>query len=229
MSTKLFIDIETIPSQDISIKNDIAQDVKPPANYKTEEAITKWYAKNEEVEFEKRYRKTALCGTVGEVICISWAIDDSEIHHVYRELGQSEAEMLIDFMLQLQKALPERKDGKLEAPIWVGHYITGFDLRFLWQRYVLNNIQPIVEIPYKAKPWDKDVFDTKIEWAGTLPTGYGTLDMLSRIMGYKPKGDITGATVWDAVLAGRYIDIAEYCDDDVERTRNIYKRMHFNG
>jgi 3'-5' exonuclease len=229
MSVNLFLDIETIPTQDVRIKNDIAEKLKPPANYKTEAAIQKWYATKEADAFDKEYRKTALIGTVGEVICISWALDDGNIHHVYRGAEGSEQVLLADFMLQLKDMVPVRKDGSLEECTWVGHYITGFDLRFLWQRYVMHGISPLINIPYKAKPWDKGVYDTKIEWSGMQSTGFGSLDALSKIMGYKSKGDITGATVWDAFQAGRYDDIAEYCDDDVERVRNIYKRMHFHG
>ena len=100
---------------------------------------------------------------------------------------------------------------KLIEPVWIGHYITGFDLRFLWQRYVIKKVIPLVNIPFDAKPWDKTVYDTKIKLSGMHSTGFGSLDEVSKIMGHLPKGDITGATVWDAWLAGRYDDIAEYC------------------
>jgi len=40
-----------------------------------------------------------------------------------------------------------------------------------------------------------------------------------------PKGDITGATVYDAYLAERHEDIMEYCKADVIATREVYRRM----
>jgi len=225
---KLYIDIETIPTQDERIKADIAASITAPANYKKPEAIQKWFAENEEEEFDKKYRKTSLNGLVGEVICISWAINDEPVQHVYRTSEVStEAEMLVDFMLALRRSLEVPHSDKLKQPVWIGHYITGFDLRFLWQRYIIKKIIPVVSIPYNAKPWDKSVFDTKLELTGMQSTGYGSLDEVSKIMGNKPKGDITGATVWDAWLAGRADDIALYCDDDVERVRDLHKRMTF--
>jgi len=226
----LYIDIETIPPQDERVKADIAASIHDPANYKKEEAIQKWFAENEEVEFDKQYRKTALCGLVGEVICISWALDYDDVQHVYRtsEVG-TEAELLVDFMLALRKGLAFSHTDKLIEPVWIGHYITGFDLRFLWQRYIIRKVIPLVSIPFDAKPWDKNVYDTKIKLSGMQSSGYGSLDEVSKIMGHMPKGDITGATVWDAWLAGRFEDIAEYCDDDVERVRDLHKRMTFSA
>lgn len=225
----LYLDIETIPTQDEATKIEIAANIHPPGNIKKPESIQKWFAENEEAEFEKAYRKTALIGTVGEIVCISWAVGDGEIHHVYRDVGGNEAVMLANFMLQLQKSLIIPNTDKLIKPVWIGHYVTGFDLRFLWQRYVINGVIPLIPIPYNARPWDKDVYDTKIEWAGTQSTGYGSLDMLSRVLGQKGKGDIDGSKVWDAILDGRIMDVVEYCDDDVERVRGIHKCMTFQA
>lgn len=226
----LYLDIETIPTQDERVKADIAASIHAPANYKKPEAIQKWFAENEEEEFDKLYRKTALNGLVGEIICISWALGNDEVQHIYRtsEVG-TEAELLVDFMLALRKGLAIPNTDKLIQPVWIGHYITGFDLRFLWQRYVMKKVVPMIEIPFEAKPWDKSVYDTKIKLSGLKSTGYGSLDEVSKIMGHLPKGDITGATVWDAWLANRFEDIALYCDDDVERVRDLHKRMTFTG
>jgi len=116
---------------------------------------------------------------------------------------------------------------QLKVPQWIGHYIAGFDLPVIWQRHIMLKVIPIVSIPYNAKPWGKEIYDTKFELNGIRSTGYGSLDEVSKLMGHKPKGDITGATVWDAWQAGRGDDIAEYCDDDVERVRDLYKRMTF--
>ena len=42
-----------------------------------------------------------------------------------------------------------------------------------------------------------------------------------------PDDEIDGAGVWDAVAAGRIVDVATYCAADVERTRSMYWRMTF--
>ena len=116
----------------------------------------------------------------------------------------------------------------LNFATWIGHYITGFDLRFLWQRCVINELPPGFHIPKDAKPWDARVFDTKIEWSGMQSTGTGTLGAVCKSMGYDGKGDIDGSKVWDYVKEGRIQEVADYCKDDVEKVRILHKRMTFS-
>src|SRR3546814_4351137 len=51
-------------------------------------------------------------------------------------------------------------------PVFIGHNITGFDLRFILQRAVILGVQPPLNIPFGARPWDESVFDTMTQWAG---------------------------------------------------------------
>lgn len=222
----LYIDIETIPSQQQWVKEAIAKTITPPANYKKAESIAKWLDENREAATDDKWRKTSFDGSLGEIVAIGWAVNDGETKDVRRGLDESEAVLLDEFFLSLQIDLTDRQ-SVIHEPTWIGHYITGFDLRFLWQRCVLNNIPPSIQIPYDAKPWDRRVFDTKIAWAGMQSTGYGSLDMVSKIMGYPGKGDIDGSKVWDYVKAGRIAEVAEYCKDDVEKCRALHKRMTF--
>lgn len=111
---------------------------------------------------------------------------------------------------------------------WVGHYITGFDLRFIWQRCVINQVKPTIAIPYDAKPWDDRIFDTKIAWTGCSQySGAGSLDKLSSVLLGEGKGDINGANVYDYFLQGDIDKIVEYNKKDVEMTRQLYKMMNF--
>lgn len=59
-----------------------------------------------------------------------------------------------------------------------------------------------------------------------------SLDKLCRVMGIPTKGseigdEIDGSKVWDFVQAGRIADVATYCCGDVERVREIHRRMTF--
>jgi predicted PolB exonuclease-like 3'-5' exonuclease len=218
--TKLYIDIETIPAQQQWVKDEIAETITAPGNYKKQESIDKWMEENKESAVDAEWRKTSFIGGVGEIICIAWAVDDGKPEVVSRTLGMSEGAMLELFFEKI--AHLSKTD-----PIWIGHYITGFDLRFLWQRCVIHGVNALVKIPYDAKPWDASVFDTKIEWSGAKSTGYGSLDAVCKSMGFEGKGDIDGSMVWDYVKDGRVEEVAEYCKDDVEKARMIYKRMNF--
>jgi hypothetical protein len=228
--TNLYIDIETIPGQSDWAKQEAADRVKHPATHKKQETIDKWYAENAESSAEDIWRKQSFDGSRGEIICISWALDDGDIQTVSVD-GRTEARMLSGFFGSLLFALNGLATSDYTAShiTWIGHYVTGFDLRFLWQRCVINNVQPTIRIPYNAKPWSDDVFDTKIEWAGLQSTGTGSLDATCKALGYAGKGDIDGSKVWDYYRDGRIAEIVEYCKDDVHKARLLHKRMTFKG
>jgi len=221
---KLFIDIETIPTQ----REDLRQliEVKAPGNYKKQESIDKWIEDNHETEFDKLWRKTGLDGSQGEIICISWATEDNKPKVVKRDLGESEEVLLAEFFFELAKDLVDQNSDYLIQPRWIGHNICDFDLRFIWHRCVVNNVKPRIHIPYDAKPWSNKVFDTLYEWKGNNKAG-GSLNKVCKILGILEKGDIDGSKVWDYVKEGKVDEVAEYCKDDVRRVQDLYKRMKF--
>jgi predicted PolB exonuclease-like 3'-5' exonuclease len=224
---KLFIDIETIPTQREDIKTDIRFNISAPANYTKPETIAKWIEENAETEFDKQYRKTALDGLLGEIVSIAWAVEDNEPQVLFRVAGESEADLLRAFFEDLQ-LLTDKNSQRINITQWIGHYITGFDLRFIWQRCVVNQVKPTVKIPYNAKPWDDCVFDTKVEWSGTGQySGKSSLDALCKAFGLEGKGDIDGSKVWDYYQAGRIREIAEYNKEDVIKARKIYNKFNF--
>ena len=230
----IYFDIETIPAQDPVaielIKADIEKQklsVKAPSNYKDQEKIDA-YIKAEveklDAEFDATYRKTSFDGGLGEICCIGYAIDDRPPVSIY---GVSEAFILNKFY---QAIMDEYNPSSQQRPKFIGHNIVSFDLRFLFQRSVMNNIKPPMMIPFSAKPWDESIFDTMTAWAG-----HGnrvSLDKLCKIFNIPLKGseigeEIDGSKVWDFYQAGRIADIARYCEGDVDRTRQAYKRMTF--
>jgi hypothetical protein len=90
---------------------------------------------------------------------------------------------------------------------------------------VINGVKPSVRIPYDAKPWG-DVIDTLYLWKGVSKSG-GSLDAICKAFGIPGKGDMDGSKVWDAVKNGEIDKVAEYCHDDVDKLRQIHKRMMF--
>lgn len=213
---RLFIDIETIPGQKEWIKEEAAEKVSPPGNYKKKESIDKWMEENAEKEADNLWRKTALDGSRGEIFCIGYSVDGAGVK-VEREA--TEAETLHAFFNSL---LEHDMNFK-----WVGHNISGFDLRFIWQRCVINKVKPPVKIPYSAKPWDADIFDTMVEWAGIKPAGTKSLSDVCKAIGVDGKGDIDGSKVWDYVKDGRYAEVDAYCMDDVSKVIKLHNMMTF--
>ena len=230
----IYFDIETIPAQDPAaielIKADIEKQkllVKAPSNYKDQEKIDS-YVKAEQdkldADFDATYRKTSFDGGLGQICCIGYAIDDNAPLAI---CNGSESDILNTFY---QSLMDEYNPSSQQRPKFIGHNIVNFDLRFMFQRSVMNNVKPPMMIPFNAKSWDESIFDTMTAWAG-----HGnrvSLDKLCKIFNIPLKGseigeEIDGSMVWDFYQAGRIQDIAKYCAGDVERTRQAYKRMTF--
>jgi predicted PolB exonuclease-like 3'-5' exonuclease len=227
----LHFDLETIPSQKPGALESIRETIKHPGNISKAETVAKWYEENADSAAMEQYRKQSFDGALGEIISIAWALDDGEVQVSYRGMDSNitEAQLLASFFNQLNN-LVDKYGQKEHISTWSGHYITGFDLRFIWQRCVMNGIRPLVHLPYDAKPWDSKVFDTKIAWTGLgQSSGIGSLDALSKAFGLEGKGDIDGSKVYDYWVAGRIEEIAEYNKQDVEKCRALYNKMNFIG
>jgi hypothetical protein len=236
----IYFDIETIPAQserDIAYlreesDRDIAA-IKAPSNYKDVAKIEEYIsAKRVEVEasFDDRYRKTSFDGAMGQIVCISYAIDNNAPVSLYTEDWATSEKHIIQCFYDAIKF--NYDPSNQQRPRFIGHNIIGFDLRFLFQRSVMLRIKPPLIIPFKAKPWDENVFDTMTDWAGV--GNRVSLAKLCKVFDLDAKGteigdEIDGSKVWDFVKGGRIADVAKYCGGDVERTRAIYKRLTFLG
>ena len=235
-----YFDAETVPDQSDGAYEEFYDAIEAPAQMKKPETIADWHAGNGKYAgaklnaAEEAWRKTGLSGTRGELVCMSFALDDRDVINVGRTLEETEASLLVNYFDALNNEIDaaaeeygvDPKYAKVSK--WIGHNITGFDLRFLWNRCVINNVRPPIAIPYKAKPWDDNVFDTMVEWAG-LTGKDKSQDAICKAMGYDGKGDIDGSKVWEYIKAGRYQEIFDYCDSDVEKVRLMHRRMTFTG
>lgn len=222
---KLFFDLETIPAQQEWVEDEIVNNISPPKNLKKQESIDKWYEEKSEIASEEAYLKTSFNGSVGEIICIGYAIDDSPVDLVGRKLGESEGDMLQAFIDNVLSTINPL--GKVYPELtWIGHYITGFDLHFLWQRMVVNNIKPPFLIPHNVKPWHQDVFDTCHEWKMDN-SGFGSLDMALKCLNILSanNGTVDGSKVWGLIQAGEYDKVFNYCKGDVEDVIAVYNRI----
>lgn len=226
----IFIDIETIPSQDESVKQTIADSITAPAQYKKPESIREWLDANRESVAESEWRKTSFDGGLGQICVISAAAGNSPVETFYSESWQtSECQIITNLFDFLNRSYDPSRNT---PPVFIGHNVAGFDLRFIFQRAVVLGITPPHFIPFSARPWDKAVFDTMIQWAGH--NGRVSLDKLCRVLGLPGKGseigeEIDGSMVWDFVREGKIAQVAKYCAADVERVRELFKRMTFSG
>lgn len=252
----IFLDIETIPSQDPAvleaIRKSVREDFRAPSGLTKEQAaadlgmtdpgeikftskdsmIAKWVdrfrdEKAEDVAQEE-YRKTCFDGGKGHIAVIGLAFDGEQPFAGYTVDDDGDFDVSMERWI-IQGAFDDIAESydpaKDQRPVFVGHNVTGFDLRFLFQRAVVLGIKPPSIIPFGARPWDANVFDTMTAWAG-----HGnriSLDNLCAALGIEGKGTISGADVWPMVQAGKIREVAEYCRHDVEITRNAFYRLSF--
>jgi predicted PolB exonuclease-like 3'-5' exonuclease len=109
---------------------------------------------------------------------------------------------------------------------FIGHNVMDFDLRFIYQRSIINKIKPAYDLSF-ARYRSYPIFDTMKEWVQWSMNSVG-LEHLALALGIpSPKDGIDGSQVYTFYQKGKIKEIAEYCQRDVETTRAIYKRMTF--
>lgn len=225
----LTFDIETIPTNDQSMIDDIAKTISPPGNIKLPESIAKWHTENGAQALTDAVAKTSFDGLYGRIACIGWAFGDGEVQCTSHK--STEAEAITEFYAAVESALEvSYHGGGTSTPLQVcGHNLAGFDLPFLKARSIVLGIKPPPGVwrAMKAKPWDECIQDTMLMWNSDNQKRV-SMNKLCRVFGIPDKDGFDGSMVAEAwtVEPQKVID---YCCDDVERTRAIYKRLTFAG
>lgn len=221
---KLFLDIETLPSEDPAFVEEIAAGILPPGNYKKADTIAQWEVDTKPGLVEEAVRKTSFDATFGRVCCIGWAFEDAPPKTVMTP-ALSERDMLASFCDTVLKQSSGQHEFRLEV---CGHNVS-WDLRFLLQRCVVNGVKPpnTLMACMQAKPWGDAIRDTMIMWNPERERRI-SLDRLCKVLGIPTsKGDMDGSKVYDTYKAGEYEKIANYCAADVEATRLVFRRLMF--
>jgi len=220
----LFLDIETLPTDRDDVRELLARKVTHPATISKPETIAKWNAESRPAAIDEAVAKTGLDGTFGRVCVIGWAIDDGPVQTVSSD--HDERGLLSEFLARL-----DLSHSDLFSTCVIGHNVTGFDLRFLVQRYIVNSIRPpsVITRAAQAKPWEVDkVFDTMVQWSGGAARPGGSLEKLCMALSIpSPKNGVDGSMVASVVAAGGIAEVADYCAGDIEATRKVWRRMTF--
>jgi DNA polymerase elongation subunit (family B) len=216
----LYLDIETIPSQSPEVHARIAETIKPPANYKKADTIAAWEQHEKPAVVKETIAKTSFDGSVGHVCCIGTAVGGYDATSAIIEDVSGEAALIEQTFRALDKMFSAEPYASVTI---VGHNVINFDIRFLWQRAIVLGIRMPQWFPREPKPWGNEAFDTMTAFAGSR--GTIGMDRLCLALGMDGKGDMDGSMVADLWAAGEFDKIATYCRADVERTRQIHKRM----
>jgi hypothetical protein len=211
----LYIDLETLPASDPAIIAEIAAGITPPKTMTKPETIAAWEAETKPLIVADAVAKTSFNGALGSICVIGWAWDDEPVESV-TTAGWSERDMLSCFV----SCVTTQSDFGPKTV--VGHNVA-FDIRFLWQRAFVLGVEMPRWFPRETKPWSRDLFCTMHRWGGDRD--YTDLDNLCKALGIEGKGDFDGSMVAAAWAAGEYDKVASYCRADVDRVRQIHKRM----
>lgn len=197
---KMFLDIETIPADESQLK--VLEEIYSGEKNRGKKVGT----------FEEFIESTGLDGTFGRIFCISYALDDEPVQC----LCEREKEMLKKFW--------EIAEG---VELFVGFNLFDFDLRFIYQRSIINGVEPTKDLPFR-RYCNFPIYDIMHEWVKWNFYGKISLDKLAKALGIpSSKKGIDGSMVAEYVRKGKHKEVCEYCDRDVEVTRKIYKKMIF--
>ena len=226
------IDIETIPLP--AFKERAAGRLKRAMRLgKMNEEQQQRYVEDQAAEEERAYRSGSLAATSGRVLSIAvhvGSIAGVEIEGVEQSFSehvfgidsdgqeQSEQQALADFLALMRSFDPDIDEI-------VGHNVIGFDLPFIFQRCLVNNItvRPFVNL---GEFNVRGVYDTMHRWwLGSR--NRVALDDLAWALGIPSSKteEIEGSRVFELYQAGRLAEIREYNLNDVRVTRKVYERL----
>lgn len=216
----IYFDLETIPCQDPTYLEELRKMVKAPSSYKKADSIEKWLAENRETAALDALAKTSFDGGLGHICTIAWAKNDGDIEVRHAQNTAEERHVITDFFADFDP---------YHSETLVGHNISGFDIGFLRKRAICLGVKlpSATSMPRDPRPWDRTIVDTMTAWAG----GRDMISMndLCEILGIEGKDGFDGSMVAQAWAEGQHKKIAEYCADDVHRTREIHKRFLMAG
>lgn len=246
--TNVIFDIETIPDQREGAKERFIEEAK--ANFKAPSTLTKSQAASDlgltdasEIKFtsagdmklrwEKEmapllsekvgvdnWKKTSFDGSAGQIFSFAFKAEGD-----FYYFGDLDERLVLSTLNNCMSDALNRSDGHNNNPYFIGHYISGFDLRFLFRRYVCNGITPTFKINHNGRH-GKDYFDNMIEWCGYKDKI--SQDNLCKHLGIQGKpDDIDGSKVWDEVEAGNHQKVIDYNVDDVVKAEMIYKKLNY--
>ena len=202
----LFLDTETIPTSRSDVYAHFA--AKHFDVVDVEKAAKK---ANDEIG------KTSLSGLFGELVVMSFAVDDDDPILIVRDLTDPDGEraMLANFCRQMAPLKP----SKIVA------HNAEFDRSMIRQRGIVQGVVlPRAFSAVDVKPWDSQWVCTMALWTDDR-RGRVSLDALCLALGVQGKGGMDGSKVAEMVRQGRIDEVATYCAQDVRCVRACYQRM----
>ena len=191
------------------------------------------YLEDIAAEEERCYQLGALSATSGRIVCLAvhvapvpgMQIEGLEITPSENVFGIDADGFEVDEKRALTAFLNLLKDFDPDTDEIVGHNILGFDLPFIFQRCLVNNInvRPFIDL---SEFRVRGVFDTMHHWwLGSKR--FVSLDDIAWALGIESSksAEAEGSKVFEMYQADKLAEIREYNLNDVRLTRKVYERM----
>lgn len=209
----LTFDIETVPTAKALAMPYPKDRRSPPANYKSDEAIAKWYATDEATWTVERVKECSLNPRLGRVVAIAW--DDATEHGVdIAETEADEADTLARYWAWVRK-------GRVIG----GFNSHGFDFPFLLTRSLILGVSPGIDVSGYLRRYNHTPhFDVRMALTGWDVRQSGTLADWCEAFGLDSKaGD--GSQVYGMVERREWGALSAYAVADVLATRALVERV----
>lgn len=208
----LFLDIETLPGTE----KPSLEEIEAPKNYKD---VSKIQAYKEEKQ-EEIYRQQALNSMKGQLLCIGWAFNEDPVQVSLIGLDvMDEPELIACFGNAVLSW-----EGYLNNLFWCGHNLRSFDLSWIWRKS-LQYGETLLAKTIPRQKWSKQLLDTMDLWAADFKD-HVSLSDIAKFLGLEGKQEgMNGSQVYDLWQAGELEKIRDYCKQDVELTRQVYKAI----
>lgn len=222
----IFLDIETLPTNDADVIQQLKAVITAPGQFKKPESIQQWLAENGEQALQDAIRKTSFDGLYGRIACIAWATLDSKVHHNAINVTE-EKYLLKDFYYWVDEFAAKNNNSQHLITL-CGHNIHAFDLPFIKHRSIINNVKPSRHIAplLNASRYNDRIQDTMLLWSQEKDKRV-SMNRLCSALGIEDDGGFDGSMVADAWETDRQ-KVIDHCILDVKRVREIYKRISFN-
>jgi len=221
MNTKIFIDLETLPSDSTALLAQFRANVKPPGQYKKADSITQWMAENGEAAALEEFGKTGLDGLYGRICVVGFVIGDKDPVALRLDAYDSEKVFLAKVFATIDIDAADEHGHVMPLEV-VGHNVE-FDVKFLFHRAVRYGLKLPKSIAKAFGPEAKyATHDTMAMWCRYRERV--SLRNLARELLDDPCDDIDGSQV-AAAWANNPDSVVRHCIQDVERTRKLYAMM----
>lgn len=211
------LDVETAPQPAALAAPYPKADRTPPANYKNDDAIAKWYERDEADWRTGLAKRAALSPQMGRIIAAGWTVEDS---------GEDIPTAIVD--LEDEAKLIRHALGAIaEAGQLVTFNGLAFDIPFLHIRAAVHGIPIPYHAPNFTRRYDNvahaDLLAVLSAWQ--RPAEGDTLHNWARAFGIEVTDATTGADVGPMLDAGNLDGIATHLRSDLTLTAQLARKL----